>query len=93
MQVKSCTIDGKKVKSLNDVYDELSRQLNLPAHFGRNLDALYDVLSTDLAGPVKIIWHNPKASKAALGDQYEKIKAVLKDVATERKDIKLLFKS
>jgi ribonuclease inhibitor len=92
MPIKSCTIDGKRIKSIDDMYDELSRQLNFPPHFGRNLDALYDVLSTDLAGPYKIIWHYPKESKAVLGDQYEKIKAVLKEVAAERKDVKLLIK-
>jgi len=92
MPVKSCTINGKSIQSINDVYDELSRQLGFPAHFGRNLDALYDVLSADLPGPCQIIWRSAKTSKAVLGDRYEKIKAVLKQVAAERKDIKVLFK-
>ena len=92
MQVKSCTINGKNIKSVNDVYDELAQQLEFPPHFGRNLDALYDVLATDLAGPFKVTWHFPRASKAALGGQYEKIKAVLKQVARERKDVEVQFK-
>jgi ribonuclease inhibitor len=92
MPIKSCTLDGGTIKSLDDVYDALARQLDLPRHFGRNLDALYDVLSTDVAGPIKITWKCPQTARAVLGDQYDKITAVLKAVARERKDVTLLIK-
>ena len=92
MPIKSCTIDGKNIKTIDDVYDQLALQLEFPNHFGRNLDALYDVLTTDIPGPLKIVWHHTRASRAVLGDQYNLIKAVLKDAAAERKDIRVVFK-
>ncbi|MCK7468404.1 MAG: barstar family protein [Desulfosudis oleivorans] len=44
------------IRSLDDLYDQLASRLSLPAHFGRNLDALWDVLSTDIEGPFEIVW-------------------------------------
>ncbi len=44
------SIDGKDVGSMKDLHDGLMEQLQLPAYYGRNLDALWDVLST---------WHEP----------------------------------
>ncbi len=92
MPIKSCTINGKNIKTIDDVYDQLASQLEFPNHFGRNLDALYDVLTTDIPGPLKIVWHHPGASRSVLGDQYNLIRAVLKDAAAERKDIRVVFK-
>jgi hypothetical protein len=46
------------ITSLEQFYDEISRQLHLPAHFGRNLDALYDSLSGDVSGPFEIVWRD-----------------------------------
>ena len=38
-------IDLKNAKTRADLYDLLEQELPLPDYFGRNLDALYDVLS------------------------------------------------
>ena len=38
-------IDLKDVKTRSELYDRLEEVLPLPEYFGRNLDALYDVLS------------------------------------------------
>lgn len=38
-------LEGHFCKTMNDCYDTLQRQLSLPVYFGRNLDALEEVLS------------------------------------------------
>ena len=40
------TIDGANMRTRADAHAELARALNLPAHYGANLDALYDCAST-----------------------------------------------
>jgi RNAse (barnase) inhibitor barstar len=37
-------LDGKSCKKMEDCYDTLQQQLSLPAYFGKNLDALEEVL-------------------------------------------------
>jgi len=45
------------------LHDTLARALKLPAHYGRNLDALWDCLTRDVQGPVTIeLRHADRAS-------------------------------
>ncbi len=67
------------------VFDTLARDLGFPPHWGRNLDALYDVLRADIAGPIEIVWR-----AAAPGRELAAIRAVLRDVARERSDVFLI---
>ena len=41
-------IDGKKITSKAGLYESIAEQLPVPAWFGKNLDALCDVLTCDL---------------------------------------------
>jgi ribonuclease inhibitor len=66
------------------VFDAVARDLGFPAHWGRNLDALYDVLRRDIAGPIEIVWRAPVRSP-----ELDAIRAVLRDVARERADVTL----
>lgn len=78
--------------SLEEVYRQLAAQTELPAHFGHNLDALFDVLTTDIPGPVQIVWHRHDASATALGhEHYTALLAVLRDAANDRPDLELIL--
>ena len=90
LKKKQCTLNGQALRSLDSFYDELSRQLSLPEHFGRNLDALWDVLSTDVEGPFEIIWQHADASRRAMGKDFESIVTLLHELKKERKDFKLV---
>ncbi len=85
-------LNGQGICSLDDFYDEISRQLSLPGYFGRNLDALWDVLSAEVEGPVEITWQNAQASKQAMGEDFEKVLKVLQEVEGEREDFKVIIK-
>jgi ribonuclease inhibitor len=83
-------LDGNIIDTLEDVYDEIERQLSLP-YFGRNLDALWDLLTRDVDGPVEIFWRESDASRARLGPDFDRITALLREVAEDRPDVYLTF--
>ena len=96
MRVKRSTkkvkLAGKSIRSLDEFYDEIAKKLRFPDYFGRNLDALWDVLSTDVKGPVELTWEDSEVSEKAMGKDFEKVAALLRDVEKERKDFKITFR-
>ena len=89
MSIKRCTFNGDKIRSLDDFYDRISTLKDMPEHFGRNLDALWDALSTDVAGPFEIIWKNADASKKFMRKDFNRVVKLLRDLEEERDDFKL----
>jgi ribonuclease inhibitor len=82
-------LDGRSIHSLDDLYDRLAARLTLPEHFGRNLDALRDVLSTDIEGPFEIIWKQAADSKTSMGKDFDRAVKLLRELEKERDDFKL----
>jgi RNAse (barnase) inhibitor barstar len=63
-------IDGLRVHSLEEFYDEFSRTALGGQRWGRNLDAFNDVLRGGFGTPddgFTVRWTNSEASKAVLG--------------------------
>jgi ribonuclease inhibitor len=79
-------------KSIEEIYDILARDLGLPRHFGRNLDALYDTLTGDVEGPFEIVLEDAKALEAAVGVQGRPLLKLLRDVGKARRDVRLVFR-
>jgi ribonuclease inhibitor len=82
--------DGNSIETLDDVYDEVERQLTLP-YFGRNLDALWDVLTREIDGPVEILWREADVSRARLGADFDRVTALLREVAEDRPDVYVTY--
>lgn len=57
-------IDGSKMASRREAHEEIARAMQFPGYYGCNLDALFDMLSTD-EGHAKII--NTAAALNQLG--------------------------
>jgi ribonuclease inhibitor len=71
-------IDGSLIQSESDLHDALARELDFGPYYGRNLDALWDRLSTDVERPIELLWENFEVSKTLLGvEAFEKISSVL----------------
>ena len=83
--MKRATIPAD-TKSMTKVYNTLARELELPAHFGRNLDALWDCLARDVAGPFEIEVENAQALRDAAGAKGEAFLKLLRDLRRERAD-------
>jgi ribonuclease inhibitor len=78
-------IDGINIKTEAEFHAAISRALSLPARYGRNLDALFDVLSGDVERPIVLVWKNSSISESSMGDVFERIVNVLRKI--ERQDI------
>lgn len=89
---KKVKLAGKSIRSLDEFYGEIAKKLRFPDYFGRNLDALWDVLTTDVKGPVELAWEDSEASKKSMGKDFQKVAALLKDVEKERDDFKVIFR-
>lgn len=75
--------------TMDAIYSAFQKQLGLPGHFGRNLDALYDSLTTDVAGQIEIIWKDHAWVRPKLGQDYDRLMTTLRDVEREREDVRL----
>jgi ribonuclease inhibitor len=89
--IKRYLLDGTTIHSLDDFYDQLIQQLALPKQFGRNLDALWDVLSTDIEGPYEIVWHSSQSSRVMIGQDFDRIIKIFHELESERNDFTLVL--
>lgn len=80
-------IDCRELKSRAAAHDCFARVFALPASYGRNLDALYDVL-TDLP-PCTLILEHTGCLYGSLGPYAEKLIGVFRDAAQENQNIQI----
>lgn len=85
-------LDGRQ-RSKRAVLAKLAQDLAFPAYFGGNLDALFDVLTTDIPGPLRVEWRLTENATTALGPDLEALRRVLADAAAERDDLELQIES
>jgi ribonuclease inhibitor len=76
----NASIDGSKIASEADFHREIAAALKFPPHYGANLDALWDTLSTDVERPVFLTWVNAKKSTIAMPEKFDVIVRLLRDV-------------
>jgi ribonuclease inhibitor len=84
-------LPGKSIHSLDEFYDEIALLFLFPDYFGRNLDALWDLLTTDIKGPVELIWEDSATSKQFMGKDFTRVSALLRDLVEKRKDFTVSF--
>jgi len=89
MPVKRYTVDGNKIRTLDDFYDRISHRMNLSDHFGRNLDALWDVLAFDIEGSFEIKWMHADKSRKSMGEDFDRVVKLLRELEEERDDFHL----
>lgn len=65
--METVTLDGEKMLNRREAHDHLTEQLGLPEYYGRNLDALYDLL-TERDGPTRIVILHGNTLVSWLGD-------------------------
>lgn len=80
MSVGQLYLDGMRILSEKEFHSITSALLKFGPYYGKNLDALWDRLSTDVERPVKIIWLNSELSRLRLGSYFDKIIAIFERV-------------
>ena len=88
--MRNIILNGKRMISCEVTHAYLKRKLKLPPYYGRNLDALYDVL-TEINEDVVIKLINQHIMVERLGLYGEKIIQVFRDA--EEENHRLLFSS
>lgn len=73
------TINGSFIKTKEDFYENLKKELTVPEYFGNNLDALYDLL-TEHPDMLQIEFLHYNKLQAHLGTSFcQKLLKVLQD--------------
>ena len=85
MEPLSFTIDCRELVSRAAAHDCFARVFALPAFYGRNLDALYDVL-TELQ-PCTLLLEHTGCLYDTLGPYAEKLLGVFRDAARDNENI------
>ena len=79
-------LDGALVNDRASLHDQLQEQLNLPYYYGRNLDALFDLL-TERSGDTELTVKNWQLLETALGMYAAALMDTLYDAAKENKQL------
>ncbi|MGF1770378.1 barstar family protein [Enterovibrio makurazakiensis] len=79
-------IHGNEIHSERDFHKNLSEAFEFSAYYGKNLDALWDYLSTEVERPLSLIWKDSELSQRFMGDDFDKIATLLERVV--KQDIK-----
>ena len=75
-------LDGKAMVDRVSAHSHLADRLELPTWYGRNLDALYDVL-TEIGEETEIILTDPATVAEQMGKYGEALLATLQEAAEE----------
>lgn len=78
------TFDFERIGTMDDFYIIAKRELNLPEHFGKNLDALWDCINGDIALPLSIQFTNMSMPQL---ETFDKLIQLFEEAADELGEI------
>ncbi|MCW3167960.1 barstar family protein [Chryseobacterium sp. 09-1422] len=81
-------IDFADLGDYEDFYTQLKEKLELPAHFGDNLDALSDVISGELKLPLHLEFVNMSVDQLEI---FEDLLTTLEDVEDKVEDFSFAY--
>ncbi|AQS52479.1 Barstar [Jeotgalibaca dankookensis] len=83
-------LDGADFTSREILHTILQEKLHLPDYYGRNLDALWDLLTTDFSKKM-IVVRNPQSIKDNLGGYGETLLGVFRELAIKNRNITFVY--
>jgi len=89
--MKKVVLDGSAIEDVLHLHDLLQELLELPDYYGRNLDALWDCLTGEVALPLMIEWVHYAASRQKLGDAAEQFVELFRDAERELADFHFII--
>lgn len=88
--METIVLDGQKMLNRRAAHDHLAEQLALPEYYGRNLDALYDLL-TEREGPTRLVVQHRETLLAWLGEYGRLLCQTLEDADRANPGLEVLF--
>lgn len=88
--METIVIDGEKMLNRRAAHDHLAEKLSLPDYYGRNLDALYDLL-TEREGPVRLVVRHRGTILSWLGEYGAALCQTLEDADRANPGLEVLF--
>lgn len=88
--METIVIDGERMLNRRAAHDHLAEQLSLPDYYGRNLDALYDLL-TEREGPVRLVVRHRKTILSWLKEYGAALCQTLEDAGRANPGLEVLF--
>ncbi|WP_127958991.1 barstar family protein [Serratia microhaemolytica] len=79
-------LNGEHIHTELEFHKAISESLGFGSNYGKNLNALWDRLSTDVERPVIIIWLNSEQSKEFLNEYFDRIIEIFEQ--TKQQDIR-----
>lgn len=79
-------LDGKEMKNIERTHDYLKEKFNLPEYYGRNLDALWDILNGN-NDEMDIQLYNEEDMYRNLDGFSEKLLSLFEDLSIENNNI------
>lgn len=80
--MRTIELDVTHIQTVRALHIYLAYRLELPAYYGQNLDALYDVLTGDARG-LHIVLRGVQAAQGELAAYAPRLLRVLRDAAQE----------
>ena len=84
-------LEGAAMTDRMAVNNHLVERLDLPTYYGRNLDALYDVL-TEIGDDTEIVLENPAAVAEQLGKYGEALLSTMQEAAESNPHLTITLK-
>ncbi|QKG56371.1 barstar family protein [Hymenobacter sp. BRD128] len=78
--MKTVVLPGRQLATRDELHDWLNEALAFP-YYGRNLDALWDLISATIPLPVTLIWQDFAHSQLLLGDYADRTLQVFQEAA------------
>lgn len=83
-------LDGKDCTSKENTHQLLKEKLNLPDYYGRNLDALWDCLSSDFTERMILVRH-PEWIEKNLGTYGSALLRLFEELKQENDHIHIIY--
>ena len=82
-------INGISIESMKAVHNRIKKSFRFPSYYGRNLDALYDLLSTEDRRAM-ILFFDSKGFVRRFGSGGEALMETFQDAALENRRIRFI---
>ncbi len=85
-------LNTSDARTAADLYDAIARDWSLPDWFGRNLDALWDVLAERASAPTVLVWDGAEAFATHDPDLAIIVLGLLRDASTQAEALTVIVR-